>query len=87
MRSARNPGRVLGVLLFFQLAGLMAPFMLIARPLVTADFMVEAAASSTAIRVAALMFFANSLVTIAIAVTAYPVLRRYGHAAALWLWR
>ena len=86
MRSARNPGRVLGVLLFLQLAGLMAPFMLIARPLVTADFMFEAAASSTPIRAAVLMFFANSLVTIAIAVTAYPVLRRYGHAAALWLW-
>ena len=48
MRSARNAGRVLGVLLFLQLAGLMVPFMLIARPIATGDFMAEAAASSTA---------------------------------------
>jgi hypothetical protein len=85
MRSAKRVGRTVGVLLFVQLFGLMFPFILINGPIAFGDFVAEAAGSAPQIRVAVLLFFANALVTIAIAVVAFPVFRRYGYGAALWI--
>lgn len=85
MRSAKSAGRTVGVLLLVQLVGLTVSFILIRLPIALGDFLTEAAASSVSIRAAVLLFFANALVTIGIAVAAFPVFRRHGHAAALWL--
>lgn len=85
MRINANAGRLVGGLLLAQLVGLMLPFILIARPIATGDFMAEAGPSSAAIRAAVMVFFAQSLVTIGIAIAAFPVLRRFGYGGALWL--
>jgi hypothetical protein len=84
MRSAKSTGRLVGVLLFVQLAGLILPFVLL-LPIVTSDFLENAAGVAFQIRVAMFHLFANGAVTIAIAIVAFPVLREYSLRAALLL--
>jgi hypothetical protein len=86
MRSARDTGRIIGLLLFFQLAGLIVPFVLL-HPLTTGpeNYLVNAAGSASQIKLAVLLLFANCFLTIAIAITALPALRRSSEAMALWL--
>lgn len=86
MRSARDTGRIIGVLLFFQLAGLIVPFVLL-HPLTTGpqNYLANAAGSGAQIKLAVLLLFANCALTIGIAITALPVLRRSSEAMGLWL--
>ena len=84
MRPAKSVGRIIGMLLFVQLVGLILPFILL-LPMTTAGFLENAAGVAFQIRVAVLLLFANSALTIGIAIAAFPVLREYGYRMALWL--
>jgi len=86
MNYAKSTGRLVGMLLFIQLAGLIVPFVLL-HPLTTGprDFLANAAAASLQIRVAVFLLFANCALTIGIAVAAWPVFRQYSEAMAMWL--
>jgi hypothetical protein len=86
MRSAKSVGRLIGMLLFVQLAGLIVPFVLL-HPLTRGprDFLTNAAGASLQIKVAVFLLFANCALTIGIAIAAWPVFRQYSEAMALWL--
>jgi hypothetical protein len=86
MRSARSVGRIIGVLLFLNLAsGLTLPFILL-RPQITGSpaFLANAAGSSFQIRGAIFLSFVGGALTVAIAITTFPVFRRYSYTMALW---
>ena len=86
MRSEKSAGRLTGVLLFVQLAGLIVPFVLL-HPLTTGprDFLANAAGASLQIKVAVFLLFANCALTIGISIAAWPVFRQYSERMALWL--
>lgn len=86
MRSAKSVGRLIGILLFVQLGGLIVPFVLL-RPLTTGprDFLANAAGSSSQIKLAVFLLFANCALTIGIAIVALPVFRQYSDRMALLL--
>lgn len=87
MKSAKSAGRVIGILLPLQMAfGLIMPFVLIQGPLaiVPPGFFVDAAANALQIRLAVLIAFVGGALTVGIAITAYPVIRRYSQTMALW---
>jgi len=79
-----NVGRVVGALVFVQLAGLIVPFVLL-DPAVKTDYMGVDAAMAGTIKTAVFMLFANAVVTLGIAIAAFPELRRYSVRAALLL--
>lgn len=84
MRSAKSSGRTIGLLLFIQMAGLIVPFAML-RPMMTTDFLANAAAYSSQIRLAVFLSIANCALTIAISILAYPTFRQYGEALAVLL--
>jgi hypothetical protein len=84
MKSAKSVGRIIGVLLVVQLAGLIVPFVLL-HPMTTADFLSNAAGSSSQIKVAVFLLFANCALTIGISIVAFPVVREHSSAAAVLL--
>jgi hypothetical protein len=86
MLSARGRGRLVGGLVLLQLAGLIVPFVLL-LPVVTAPgaYLATASGSSTRIRAGVLLLLVNGAVTVAISISAWPVLRRTSEALALWL--
>lgn len=86
MKSAKSVGRIIGMLLFVQLAGLIVPFVLL-LPLTRGprDFLANAAGNSFQIKVAVFLLFANCALTIGIAIATWPVFRQYSEAMALWL--
>jgi uncharacterized protein DUF4386 len=84
MTPAKRVGRIIGMLLFVQLVGLILPFILL-MPITTAGFLDIAAGLAFQIRVAVLLLFANGALTIGIAIAAFPVLREHGYGMALWL--
>ena len=67
MKSAKSTGRMIGVLLFVQLAGLIVPFVLL-HPLTSGprDYLANAAGASFQLKVAVFLLFANCALTIAI---------------------
>src|SRR4051794_12597459 len=79
-----NVGRVVGALVFVQLAGLIVPFVLL-DPAVKSDYLGVDAAMAGAIKTAVFMLFANAAVTLGIAIAAFPELRRYSVRAAILL--
>ena len=83
MRSARSTGRLIGVLLFVQLAGLILPFVLLG-PLTKGprDFLANAAGASLQIKVAVFLLFANCALTIGISIAAWPVRKCFPTATA-----
>jgi hypothetical protein len=81
-RAGRTTG---GLLLAHLVFALMLPFILIDRVRQTSGLLENAAAHSGELRTAILMLVAGSSLAIAIAVSAWPVLRRYSPAAGLWL--
>jgi hypothetical protein len=83
MKSAKSVGRIIGVLLFVQLAGLSVPFILL-MPATASGFLENAAGISFQIKVAVFHLFVNGAVTIGIAIAAFPVLREYSVRVALW---
>jgi len=86
MRSAKSAGRLVGILLVVQLAGLIVPFVLL-HPLTTApaEWLANAAASSFQIKVAVFLLFANCALTIGISLAAFRVFREYSYPMALLL--
>lgn len=86
MKSAKSTGRLIGALLFVQLAGLIVPFVLL-HPLTTGprDYLANAAGSSLQIKVAVFLLFANCALTIGIAIAAWPVFWQHSERMALWL--
>jgi hypothetical protein len=86
MRSAKSTGRIIGMLLFLQLAGLIVPFVLL-LPLTTGpkNYLWDASGSSSQIKLAVFLLFANCGLTIGITIAAFRVFRQYSEALALWL--
>jgi hypothetical protein len=86
MKSTKSVGRLIGMLLFVQLAGLIVPFVLL-LPLTRdpRDYLANAAGASFQIKVAVFLLFANCALTIGIAIAAWPVFRQYSEAMALLL--
>jgi hypothetical protein len=86
MTSAKTVGRITGVLMFVQLAGLIVPFVLL-HPLTQghAESLANAAGASAQIKVAIVILFANCLLTIGISIGVFPVLGRYSIRIAVWL--
>ena len=86
MRPTKSTGRIIGLLLFVQLAGLILPFVLL-HPLTggAQDYLANAAASSFQIKVAVFLLFANCALTIGISIAAFKVFRQYSEAMALLL--
>ena len=86
MSSPKRTGRIVGVLLLSQLGlGLMVPFILI-RPLMAGSpgFLTAAAESSSQIRTAVFLACVGGALTVALAITAFPVFRTYSGAMARW---
>jgi hypothetical protein len=83
MRSAKSRGRIIGTLLFVQLVVLALPFILL-LPITTSGFLENAAGVSFQIRVAVLLLFASSALTIGITIGAFPFFREYSYRMALW---
>ncbi len=86
MSSPERTGRIIGVLLFVQLAGLIVPFVLL-LPLTTGPqhHLADSAASAFQIKTAVLLLFANCALTIGISIAAFRVFCQYSEALALWL--
>jgi hypothetical protein len=84
MKTAKSMGRIIGMLLLVQLAGLIVPFALL-RPIATTDYLANAAGSSFQIKVAVFLLFANCALTIGISIAAWPVFRQHSEAIALLL--
>jgi hypothetical protein len=83
MRSAKSTGRIIGMLLLVQLVGLTLGFILLMP--ITTSFLENAAGIASQIRVAVFLLFANGVLTMGIAIAAFPVLREYSYRMALWL--
>jgi hypothetical protein len=79
-----NVGRVVGTLVFVQLAGLIVPFVLL-DPAVKTDYLSVDAGMAVTIKTAVFVLFANAAVTLGIAIAAFPVVRRYSLRAAILL--
>src|SRR5436309_3498859 len=86
MHSTRTRGRLVGALLFMQLAGLIVPFVLLQLPAMgPQNYLANAAAASFQIKVAVFLLFANCALTIGITIAAFRVFRQYNEALALWI--
>jgi hypothetical protein len=75
---------MVGALMFVQLAGLIAPFVLI-LPMTAAGFLEDAVRASPQVRFAALLLLANGAVTVGIAIAVHGALREAGRAWGPWL--
>jgi uncharacterized protein DUF4386 len=86
MKSPKSIGRTVGILLLAHLAtGLMTPYIMLrplAEPLV---YDANDAGNAFQVRLSVMLLFIGGAITIAIAVTAWPILREYSSALALWL--
>lgn len=87
MRSAKSVGRTVGALLLIQMAcGLMLPFIILRPSIATfPDFLTNAAGSSSLIRTAVFISFVGAALTLVLAITVFPVVRRYSYRMALGL--
>ena len=82
MRTAKSSARLIGVLLFAQLVGLSLPFILL-LPATAPAFLDNAPGLALQVKVAVLLLFANSALTVGIAIVAYPVFRTSAQSLAL----
>jgi hypothetical protein len=84
--ASPSAGRSVGMLLLVHLAaGLIVPFILLEQATRPGGFLAMAAGNSAQVRAAVLLLFAGSAVSMAIAIAALPVFRRYSSAMAFWL--
>jgi hypothetical protein len=83
VRSAKSVGRIIGLMFLVQM--LLAPlvYLRLMRPVTAPGFLTSAAGSALQIRVAVLLTFGLGALTLAIAITATPVFRRYSERVAL----
>lgn len=83
--SPKSVGRTVGILIVLHLvAGLIVPFILVDRVRDT-GFLASAAGMPNQLRAAVMLLFVGSAFAVAIAITAWPVVRRYSVGMALWL--
>jgi len=84
--SSKRVGRIAGVLLLVHLAGgLILPYVLMQPAMAAPGFLEHAAANAVRIRAAVLLLFMSGAITVAVALTALPVFRRYGDRLAVLL--
>jgi hypothetical protein len=81
---AKRPGRTIGVMLLLQLVGFILPFVLL-HPLMSADYIANAANYSFQIKAAVLLFFANGALTVGISIASWPFFKQYSEPMAMWL--
>lgn len=86
MRSAKDTGRIIGVLLILHLVtGLTVPYIIL-RPLNTPlTFAANAPGNSFLVRLSVMLLFVGGAIPIAIAAVAFSLVRRKSYALALWL--
>ncbi len=84
MVDEARSGRLLGVLLLVQLAGLIVPFILLG-PVATPGYLVSAADSAGQIRFALLLLMGNGALTTAIAINQYSRFQTTSPGLARWL--
>jgi len=86
MRSPKSTGRIIGLLLLTQLIiGLTTPYIIL-RPLnAPLTFAGNEPLNSFLVRLAVMMLFVGGAVSIAIAVVAWPILRQFSYAVAVWV--
>lgn len=84
--ATRRGGRIIGVLLYFQLVGLIAPFILL-LPLTGGhqSYLANAAGAAVQTKAAVFLLFGNCALTIGITIAAMQWIRRYSEALAQWL--
>ena len=85
MHSATRHGRILGLLLLVQLAGLIVPFVMLKALDAPPGFLASAARGASTIRWSLLLLLANGALTTGISLYAYPLLRNAGEGLARWL--
>lgn len=86
MRSPNNTGRIIGLLVLIHLlTGLVPPYIML-RPLTTPlSFNANTTANAFQVRLSVMLLFVGGAVTVGVAVAAFPVLRQYSYAIALWI--
>ncbi|GMV04573.1 MAG: hypothetical protein AMXMBFR53_08530 [Gemmatimonadota bacterium] len=82
--KSHRPGRIMGILLLVQLAGLIVPFIMMGA-VATPDYLVTAAAAATPIRWALLLLLGNGVLTTALSIALHPRLRTSSPALSPWL--
>lgn len=86
MTTAKTAGRVVAALLLAQMvASPVVNFALLQPIFKPPGFLAQSAAHANEISIAAILGIASGALSIAIAVTAWPVFRRHSEALALWL--
>ena len=86
MRTTQGIGRIIGALMLAQMVGgMLVNFVLSAPVTAPPGFLVNAAAHSLQLGFTVLIGLATGALSVAIAITALPVFRRYSYAMALWL--
>ncbi len=86
MTAAKHAGRVVAALLLAQMiASPVVNFAMLLPIFSPPGFLVQAPAHATTIAVAALLGIGTGILSLAIAIATWPVLRRHGETAALWL--
>lgn len=86
MQSPKTTGRIIGVLFLTHLiTGLMTPYILLQTLTAPKSFAESALASPVQVRLAVMLLFAGGALTIAIAVTAWPVFREHNRALGMWV--
>ena len=85
MNPARTMGRIVGVLLLVQLAGLIVPFVMLHALYAPPGFLQQSANSAGVIRWALLLLLANGALTTGISVFVHADLRPTGRGLAQWL--
>ena len=85
MNSARSMGRIVGVLLLAQLAGLIVPFVMLRALTAPPGFLQSASQSAGVIRWAMLLLLVNGALATGISVLVHPILRPSSRAMAQWL--
>ncbi|HEV2714195.1 MAG TPA: DUF4386 family protein, partial [Terriglobales bacterium] len=84
MGAATSAGRIVGVLILAQMVGGVLVNFVLAAPLFgSPGFLVNAAPHSLQIALSVLLGLATSALSVAIAITAFPVFRQYDDALAL----
>ncbi len=86
MPSPKTTGRIIGVLFLIHLiTGLMTPYILL-QPLATSkSFAVSALANPIQVRIAVMLLFLGGALTIAIAVSTWPVFRAHARTLGMWV--
>lgn len=84
MPNEPRVGRLVGALMLVQLAGLIAPFIMLHALYEPPGFLESAARSAPRIQLALFLLLVNGALATGIAVYAFPALRRAGDAWATW---